>query len=757
MAADDGHGQISNADRAVIDACAAAFDTNWTPDGIEAAAAGLPTNPEARRLGLEQLVKVDLKHRHGQRGLEEYLSIFSDLGSSSQISPKLILAEFQARLGSGQTTSVEGYFRRFPDQSAEFAKLVEEERAKSQAGSPATPIDPSLEGISPQFGRYRLIKRLGQGGMGSVYLAMDDQLDRNVALKVPTFGPGDGDEVRRRFLEEARAAASLDHPYLCPIYDFGEVNGRPYLKMAYIQGQSLAEVIGPDGMPQLQAATLIGKLALALQDAHNRGVVHRDLKPSNVMLKQSGSRREPVIVDFGLARRLDAGGERMTQAGQILGTLWYMAPEQLRGEIDLIGPRSDIYALGVIFYEILTGKLPHKADGWAVVTKILTSPPTPPSQYRPDLDPKLEAICLKAMARDAGDRYQKMSELAAAVTGWIQAHSSLSSSGSNAKLGSAAAVVPPQTAATPQPVAVADQSNPKPSTEHKVPQSQDKPDPEPAIEPAPVPPSSSGRKKAFVAAGVMGCAVVIGGLAMTMSGGKNQGTKTTHHRKTESESGSAKSEIGGEKVESNLSEPVDLVALFRPDELGRMGSWRREGTTLISSMAAQDMTIIPYSCGDRYVIKAKVKYMRGKPDFQIWLPRGDTKFLAVIDGWGGEVSGFSYIDGKPAELNPTRHEGRIIKYNADPVELEVWVRPREITLRANGRIISRYDGPDTHLSIPKKSYLRNGAAPTKAARGTTNSQQPYFTKEERARFPLLCTHEGAVYKVLSLTYQNILD
>ena len=279
------------------------------------------------------------------------------------------------------------------------------------------------EPLPEQFGRYRIIKRLGQGGMGSVYLAQDTHLERPVALKVPDFGNHEDPEARRRFLEEARTAATLDHPYLCPVYDAGEIDGQLYLTMAYIEGQSLAALIGDEGWPQRQVAALVGKLALALQEAHTQKVVHRDLKPANVMIKTTGQRREPVIVDFGLARREHPHEQRLTRSGQVMGTLGYMAPEQIRGDLKEIGPACDIYALGVILYELLTGRLPFNGSGLAVAGQILTQAPLPPSTHRSDLDPTLEAICLKAMAKAIGDRYTSMAELAAALTGFLQSPS----------------------------------------------------------------------------------------------------------------------------------------------------------------------------------------------------------------------------------------------------------------------------------------------------------------------------------------------
>ncbi len=161
-----------------------------------------------------------------------------------------------------------------------------------------------------------------------MYLAEDSELGRLVALKVPFFTAEEGEEARSRFREEARAAATLDHPYLCPVYDVGQVDGRPYLTMAYVEGKSLADTIRAEGMPSRQVAALVGKLALTMQEAHNKGIIHRDLKPANVMIKTTGARREPVIVDFGLARRDGNDDARLTKTGQVMGTIHYMAPNR---------------------------------------------------------------------------------------------------------------------------------------------------------------------------------------------------------------------------------------------------------------------------------------------------------------------------------------------------------------------------------------------------------------------------------------------
>ncbi len=263
------------------------------------------------------------------------------------------------------------------------------------------------------FGRYRLLKLLGKGGMGAVYLAHDTQLDRPVALKIPLFEAADGPQIMERFYREARAAATIRHAHVCPLHDVGEIDGTPYLTMAFVEGKSLSEVAATRPLTARLAAMLVRKLALALKEAHQLGIIHRDLKPANVMIDQRG---EPLIMDFGLARRTKGGDARLTQQGSIMGTPAYMAPEQISGDLEGTGPASDVYSLGVILYELLTGRLPFTGDPLAVLAQALMDEPPAPSEVRPGLDPDLEAICLKAMAKKVADRYRSMAELAAALT-----------------------------------------------------------------------------------------------------------------------------------------------------------------------------------------------------------------------------------------------------------------------------------------------------------------------------------------------------
>jgi serine/threonine protein kinase len=280
------------------------------------------------------------------------------------------------------------------------------------------PASTSWPGELPAtFGRYRLLQLLGQGGMGAVYLAEDSQLHRRVALKIPNFPKHEGPELER-FYREAQAAAVLRHPNLCPVYDVGQINGIHYLTMAYIEGRSLGALLSSGrAFSQDEAAEMVRLLALALQEAHEHGVIHRDLKPGNIMIDQ---RQQPVVMDFGLARKLSSTDVRLTQSGTIIGTPAYMSPEQVNNDPRAMGPGCDIYSLGVILYELLTGRLPFEGSVGSLMAQILTDAPAPPSRFRAALHPTLEAICLKALAKNPASRFATMAEFAAALADWQQ-------------------------------------------------------------------------------------------------------------------------------------------------------------------------------------------------------------------------------------------------------------------------------------------------------------------------------------------------
>lgn len=278
--------------------------------------------------------------------------------------------------------------------------------SSSKSGSPKT----SPTQLAKHFGRYEIIKPLGEGGMGTVYLARDTQLERHVAIKVPQFVQGIEGEILERFYREARLAATLQHPGICPVYDVGEIEGTHFISMAFIEGRPLDDFIRPDRpMDQRSAAMIIRRIATAVADAHEKGVVHRDLKPANVMINK---RKQPVVMDFGLAIQSDNYETRVTKSGTILGSPSYMPPEQLKGERESIGAVSDIYSLGVMFFELIAGRLPYEgATLMLVASQILTEPTPHLSEVRPDVDPRLDAICYKMMAKTISDRYASMKDV----------------------------------------------------------------------------------------------------------------------------------------------------------------------------------------------------------------------------------------------------------------------------------------------------------------------------------------------------------
>lgn len=276
----------------------------------------------------------------------------------------------------------------------------------------STPTSSDPAALPRAFGRYTLERQLGQGAMGTVYLAGDRLLNRQVALKLLKVKPDDGPELVERFYREARSMASLQHANLCPIYDFGEVDGQPYLTMAFISGRPLSEHL-VDGQPleTQYAVTLVRTLATALFQAHQMGIVHRDLKPANVMINQQG---EPILMDFGLARRQQPGEAEITQQGMILGSPAYMSPEQVEGNTKEIGPATDIHALGVILYELLSGHKPFDGTVASVLAQI-HSKEAAPLVVTEDSENQLDAICRKAMAKSIQQRFATAVEFANAL------------------------------------------------------------------------------------------------------------------------------------------------------------------------------------------------------------------------------------------------------------------------------------------------------------------------------------------------------
>jgi serine/threonine-protein kinase len=278
--------------------------------------------------------------------------------------------------------------------------------APDRGADPSAPWQP--EGDLPRIPGYEVEAVLGRGGMGVVYRARDLRLNRPVALKMLLAGAYAGPGERERFLREAEAVAGLRHENIVQVYGAGDHEGRPYFTMEYVEGGSLAQMLQGTPQPARQAAALLAPLAEAVQVAHRGGIVHRDLKPANVLLTADGT---PKVADFGLARHFE-GGPALTFSGARVGTPSYMAPEQAAGK-RAVGPAADVYALGAILYEMLTGRPPFRAEtATETERQVIAEEPVPPARMNPKVPRDLETVCLKCLHKDSPRRYATAAALA---------------------------------------------------------------------------------------------------------------------------------------------------------------------------------------------------------------------------------------------------------------------------------------------------------------------------------------------------------
>src|SRR5919198_4852432 len=254
-------------------------------------------------------------------------------------------------------------------------------------------------------GRYRIIRKLGAGGMANVYLAEDQELGRRVAIKILDDRHAADDSFIERFRREAKNAAGLSHPNIVSIYDRGEAEGTYYIAMEYLAGRSLKELILSRGPTPIRIAIDYTRQTLAaIGFAHRHGIVHRDIKPHNVVVDSDGRLK---VTDFGIAR---SGASQMTEVGSIIGTAQYLSPEQAKGAP--VDQRSDLYSVGVVLYEMLTGTVPFTGDTpLEIAMKHLSAVPEPPSKLRPEVPHDLDLIVLRALAKDPAERYQSADEM----------------------------------------------------------------------------------------------------------------------------------------------------------------------------------------------------------------------------------------------------------------------------------------------------------------------------------------------------------
>ncbi len=402
--------------------------------------------------GLEQARRVnnaceefERRWRNGQRQSIESAVENAQPGDHAALFEELLILELELRRECAESPGPEEYITRFPDRRAQvtavFAQTITASAAKpvvaaqpSRLGAtpiiPASPVsgaaattidlfptDRSQEiTLIGSIGDYDLLEEIARGGMGVVYKARHRGLKRIVALKMILSGQMASAQERERFRREAELAANLDHPHIVPIYEVDEDHGHCFFSMKLIDGGSLSKQSGRYQTDAAAAARLVSTLARAVHHAHGQGFLHCDLKPSNVLLDQHGA---PYLTDFGLARRTGADSS-LSGSGAILGTPSYMAPEQATGSRASLAPATDVYGLGAILYELLTGRPPFRADSvMETVVQVLERDPTPPREVRPDIPRELESICLKCLEKSPRDRYPSAEALADELDGYL--------------------------------------------------------------------------------------------------------------------------------------------------------------------------------------------------------------------------------------------------------------------------------------------------------------------------------------------------
>jgi WD40 repeat protein len=360
---------------------------------------------DERRAALVHLVHIDLERRlkAGEAArVEDYLERYPELAHDPAVMLDLVAAEYRQRRRREPRVTATDYLERFPQLAPQLEPLLE-------ATLPERPISCPPAGELPVLPGYEVLRELGRGGMGVVYQARHVKLNRMVALKMVRRADLAASRDLVRFLFEAEVAARVQHANVVQIFEVGTHGGLPYFALEYVDGGTLADRLAGLPWPQRQAAEMVQTLARATHAAHLQGIVHRDLKPANVLLTAGGT---PKIGDFGLAAQLraDAG---LTPTGDILGTPSYMSPEQASGRRQAVGPATDVYALGVILYELLTGALPFAGATYLdILRQVVGTAPPRPSSRGLRLDRDLETVCLKCLEKEPPRRYQSAEALA---------------------------------------------------------------------------------------------------------------------------------------------------------------------------------------------------------------------------------------------------------------------------------------------------------------------------------------------------------
>lgn len=361
----------------------------------------------------ERCDQFEAEWKAGRRpSLAAFLADWTESGAD-QLFRFLLELDVDYRRKAGEAVAVGDYVVQFASFSAIVQEVVQQPGLAETHDLGSGKTRPQVTAVEPQpagtFGSYELMELLGQGGMGVVYKARQTRLNRLVAIKMLLSGGHASPEEVRRFHAEAEAAAKLDHPNIVPIYEVGEIGGRHFFSMAYIEGPSLAKQLRDEPFTVRAAVEMLRTIADAVHHANTQGIVHRDLKPANILLGLDG---RPRVTDFGLAKTLENAAE-LTTTGQILGTPSYMAPEQAAGQIKEISPRTDVYALGAVLYEALVGRPPFRdASVWETIRQVINTEPVSPRMLNPTLPRDLETIVLKALEKQPAARFASAREFA---------------------------------------------------------------------------------------------------------------------------------------------------------------------------------------------------------------------------------------------------------------------------------------------------------------------------------------------------------
>jgi serine/threonine protein kinase len=419
-----GYYEIADAVRSFIEADAELrkLALGWTPG---ADAKGRSTDhldqltPEQRALVAERVQAFEAAWKKGERpSIARYLPADSSVKTAALI--ELVHLDLERRFDAGEPRLVASYLAEFPvlaeaqPQLSELVAIDREFRKRFQAAVTRAPEESqqahAVEGDTIHyFGDYELLGEIARGGMGVVFKARQMSLNRIVALKMILAGQLATAREVDRFHTEAQAAANLQHPNIVAMHEVGQHAGQHYFSMDFVEGKSLAQLVCEQPLAAVQAAKYLKTIAEAIEFAHQHGTLHRDLKPANVLIDNFD---QPRVTDFGLARRIEGAGE-LTSTGTLIGTPSYMPPEQAGANDGKVGPASDVYSLGALLYDLVTGRPPFLGESLVVtLNQVLHTEPVPPSLLSPELPRDLETICLKCLQKEPSKRYLTAAELA---------------------------------------------------------------------------------------------------------------------------------------------------------------------------------------------------------------------------------------------------------------------------------------------------------------------------------------------------------